>query len=59
MTDEIITYRKTHPRCRYCKYASSGMYYWTCSAKQKRHSGALSDTILKGMFCELFEAKEH
>ena len=58
MTNEIIEYRKNNPRCRYCKYASQNYCSWTCVAKKKRHSGTVSDTIFKGMFCRLFEATE-
>ena len=59
MTNKIIEYRKTHPRCRYCKHVCQNTFTWKCLAKQKSHDGSVSDTTLKGMFCELFEAKEN
>ena len=58
MTNEIIEYRKNNPRCRYCKYAKQNDFSWICLAKQKRHFGEVSETILMGMFCKLFETKE-
>ena len=60
MNNKIIEYRKTHPRCRYCKYAHQDRYStWTCLAKQQSHFGQVSDTKFKGVFCQLFEVKEN
>jgi hypothetical protein len=59
MEDKITEYRKANPRCRYCKHSCQNNFSWTCLAKQQSHYGSLSETIFKGMFCKLFEAKEH
>ena len=58
MTNKIIEYRKTHPRCRYCKYACQNNFGWKCLAKQTSYVGHVSNTTFKGMFCGLFEVKE-
>ena len=58
MTNKIIEYRKTHPRCRYCKHAHQNSFSWKCLAKEKSCYGSVSDTTIKGMFCGLFEVKE-
>ena len=58
MNDKIIEYRKTHPRCRYCKHVCQNYYSWKCLAKQKQYMGSVSDTTFKGMFCGLFDVKE-
>ena len=59
MTHKIIEYRKKHPRCRYCKHAYQNTFEWKCLAKQKGYYGSVSNTTLKGIFCELFEVKEN
>jgi len=51
MTDKQITWRKKHPRCRYCKNADRMIY---CRVKRKYRFSSYD-----GMFCKLFEVEEY
>lgn len=50
----VAQYRRLHRRCRTCRYASDGMYFWVCQAKNARHSGRVCDTVLAGCTCRLY-----
>ena len=59
----VMEYRQTHPRCKYCKYKHyvsnplCGTGIFRCELKDK----ALFDTLfwnIKGIFCKWYRAKE-
>lgn len=50
----VAQYRRIHRRCRTCRYASDGMCFWVCRAKNARHSGQVCDTVLAGCTCRLY-----
>ena len=61
--ENLMKYRQTHPRCKYCKYKRyvnntlCGTGFFKCELKDK----VLFDTLfwnIKGIFCKWYQAKE-
>lgn len=51
----VNVYRTKHRRCRTCKYASQHTSGWSCKAKMKSHIGNVSETMIAGIMCKLYE----
>lgn len=50
----VSEYRKKHKRCATCVHSEEHVACWFCRAKQKKYSGSVFYTRLKGMFCRMY-----